>query len=303
MADHASRPSDPPNRRSYSIPQALTQTAGGARLRVYVALAERLNPDGQCWPSIATLAHDAGVKERSVAYALVWLEANGWVVRTPRVNQSTIFTLPHLSRSNPVQEPAPLQRIAPLQEPAGVQETAEGGARTCSQGVQELADRTPLIEHIPRTPPKSTKKRRPVETLVPLESLSEDERAVWEHYLKARQHHGMRTVSLTDTRRDVITAALAMEPLDVLRMAIAGMFRNPHNLGQNDRNTKYLDIHHAIGTSKRITAQSDAWMARNEAPRAKPAGAGGRMSEAIQRLRDQRNNEGTTLLLLTGGAS
>lgn len=292
--------------RSYSIPPELIRTAGGARLRVYVALAERLNHDGKCWPLVATLAADAGVKDRSVAYALGWLEANGWVQREHRQNQSTIFTLPHLSRSSPVQGSAPLQTPALLQDDAGVQELAVGGAKNGRGGVQEVADRTPLSELLPITPPKSTKKRRPAEAAIAIESLTDDERSLWLHYCKTRKHLGFRAITLTDKRRTVMSDALAIETLEVLMMAVAGLFRSPHHLGQNDRKTTYLDIDYAIGSSKKITTHADAWERRNVVTATKPAGAGGRMSASIQRQREQReqrSTEGGMLLLLAGGAS
>ena len=88
--------------RSYSIPRELTRSAGGARLRVYVALAERCNNEGTCFPSLSTIAADAGVSRRSVSYALDWLDATGWIVRTRRsedgVSQSTLYFLPEQVR-------------------------------------------------------------------------------------------------------------------------------------------------------------------------------------------------------------
>lgn len=48
------------------------------------ALAQRINPDGQCWPSQRTIAEDANLSPRSVWQSLEELEAAGWISRERR---------------------------------------------------------------------------------------------------------------------------------------------------------------------------------------------------------------------------
>lgn len=51
----------------------------GPRKSVLFALASRSNATGECWPSVRTLARDAGVSERGARYALRELTADGWI--------------------------------------------------------------------------------------------------------------------------------------------------------------------------------------------------------------------------------
>lgn len=72
------------NRRSVTPPPDLQRTGNGAQCRVYLALADRCNDAGVCWPSLARLSADTGLHRTTVCKALKWLETNGHVVRTQR---------------------------------------------------------------------------------------------------------------------------------------------------------------------------------------------------------------------------
>lgn len=55
---------------------------------VALALADRVNQDGQCWPTIADIQRRTGLSERWVRYQLRLIEADGWIelVRQGRHN-------------------------------------------------------------------------------------------------------------------------------------------------------------------------------------------------------------------------
>lgn len=67
-------------RKSVHQAQGLSRKA----MDVLRALADRINADGQCWPSQRTIAEDARLSPRSVWSALEELEASGWIGRARR---------------------------------------------------------------------------------------------------------------------------------------------------------------------------------------------------------------------------
>jgi DNA-binding transcriptional ArsR family regulator len=52
----------------------------GTRM-VAIALADRVNQDGQCWPSVADIARRTGLSARMVKYHLRYLEDEGIITR------------------------------------------------------------------------------------------------------------------------------------------------------------------------------------------------------------------------------
>ena len=59
-----------------------------------IAIADRADKDtGQCWPSIARLCEDTEMSRASVTRRLILLEQKGFIVRTQRDQQSTLYTL------------------------------------------------------------------------------------------------------------------------------------------------------------------------------------------------------------------
>lgn len=73
----------------------------GSTLRfVLIALADNANDEGECWPSICTIARKTGLCERAVRQALRQLEADGWLVTKigggrGGANRYTINPAPH----------------------------------------------------------------------------------------------------------------------------------------------------------------------------------------------------------------
>src|SRR4029077_17469314 len=63
-----------------------------AKLVLY-ALASRANPEDRCWPSIATLAADTGLKRRAVQLHVGRLVKRGAIVREVRPGRSNALRL------------------------------------------------------------------------------------------------------------------------------------------------------------------------------------------------------------------
>lgn len=63
-----------------------------ARL-VLLALADSMNTDGVCWPSVATLADKAGVSERRTRETLSQLVVDGIVIKRARFNNSNVYRI------------------------------------------------------------------------------------------------------------------------------------------------------------------------------------------------------------------
>lgn len=86
--------------RWFKVPAALMSDASlsaNAKL-TYIALARYANTRRQAWPSLATLAADAGISSSSVKRGRDELKAAGWVTWKPRATSSgmkasTLYTL------------------------------------------------------------------------------------------------------------------------------------------------------------------------------------------------------------------
>jgi hypothetical protein len=59
-----------------------------AAARAAMALFDRANQTGQCWPGIATLAADTGLTDTGVRNGIDWLESNGFVEKLVRGGRS-----------------------------------------------------------------------------------------------------------------------------------------------------------------------------------------------------------------------
>jgi hypothetical protein len=84
---------------------------GGAKLLVLLALADRANDTGRCWPSLADLAFKARCSERWAREAVSDLEAEGWLTREMRPGRSTVYLLREPVRN--AQESTPRNLVPP----------------------------------------------------------------------------------------------------------------------------------------------------------------------------------------------
>lgn len=70
-----------------------TQRPKQTALLVLLALADRANDSGGCWPAVSTIAAMVGTSERHVRRVLVELETSGWVARTERPGRPTFYRI------------------------------------------------------------------------------------------------------------------------------------------------------------------------------------------------------------------
>lgn len=58
-----------------------------------LALADRSDEDGKCWPSVKWLTRKCQTSERTIRRHLSWLESEGLIRRSVRLNDSSIFRI------------------------------------------------------------------------------------------------------------------------------------------------------------------------------------------------------------------
>jgi len=77
-------------------------------------------------------------------------------------------------------------------------------------------------------------------------SIADDVQA---HYVGARQKHNPRSRPgplVDEDRRRIESLVHSGWSADDLKLAVEGLFLSPHHLGENDRETKYLGLEHAL---------------------------------------------------------
>lgn len=113
-----------------AISWAFQQTMSPTCKLVLVALANRANDAGECWPSVGTLTDETGLSERAVQNALAALEACGAIDRRERRGTSTVFRCT-MKAVEPPQQMHPRTKCTPAAD-------AGRGARAAGEGVQEV---------------------------------------------------------------------------------------------------------------------------------------------------------------------
>jgi hypothetical protein len=105
---------------------------------VAAALFARMDEDGTCWPSLATIATDAGyVRSHSVLAALDELEAAGWLLRERRRKANGAPATTRYAAVVPAESVDPADPVGP---PAGHADGARKGHRKGSEGLPALVD-------------------------------------------------------------------------------------------------------------------------------------------------------------------
>lgn len=157
---------------------------------VLLALADNANDDGECWPSIGTIADKTALSERTVHYAIKRLAQSGHLLIKNRFGCSNLFTLIP-ARGAPLHEihPAP---DAP-QEVQGVHPTPAPDAPTPARGA-------PRIIKEPSRESSIEPKRRAHATRIPGDFELTEARA---EYARAR---GIDPVVTMEEFRDYWTA-------------------------------------------------------------------------------------------------
>ncbi len=110
---------------------------------VYFVLAQHVDSDGACWPSLRRIANITGMTERTVRRCLRKLEECGFIITEPRRGDGA--TLTNLYRLTPPQSPPDTNDRGPGQKRRGGGDRNDGGPRTETTG-----EGTRLIELDPK---------------------------------------------------------------------------------------------------------------------------------------------------------
>lgn len=220
----------------------------GQRL-VLLSIANHADARGEnSWPSIATIAKEAGISERSVHDALRKLEAMDVIDRevneggnrktqgNRRPNRYTILAMI---------EDAEVTRAA-LEAYSGVEPTstptdARGGS-CCTPGVEAASTQTVLepSQPTPPSPPRGEREKA--------ESALTDERAATEAAVIAifeawKDATGHKRAVLDKARRKKIEDRLRDGyAVDELIAAVQGVRHSKFHMGENERHQKYDDL-------------------------------------------------------------
>lgn len=128
-----------------------------------------------------------------------------------------------------------------------------GKARAKAEAIAR-ANAKPAANYPSPSPSPSPEPNQTKKVSTPSESHPRSEREI--DVMKVFKHwqvtfHKTRS-ALDDKRRRIITKALDLYGEATLCQAITGITHSPHHMGQNDRNTRYVDIEHCIGSPKRV---------------------------------------------------
>ncbi|WP_275559862.1 helix-turn-helix domain-containing protein [Pseudomonas sp. 2(2015)] len=94
-----------------------------AQKAVLISLADNANDEGVCWPSVARIAERTCLTERTVRYALRWLEESRILTAHMRSGRSTWYTIspfsyyPGISCPPATDAPQPRQEMPPTPAP------------------------------------------------------------------------------------------------------------------------------------------------------------------------------------------
>jgi hypothetical protein len=108
----------------------LLPKVGANAFAVYVCLARYANKQGRCWPSVATIASDAHISERTVQRSLRVLTGAGAIKIKTRVGRSAVYTLLPLARGDNIAAP---DEVVTPESPHPVQICQPGGDTAVTQ--------------------------------------------------------------------------------------------------------------------------------------------------------------------------
>ena len=115
-----------------------THTGDSLAKLVLISLADRANDDGECWPSLATIARDCETTERSVIRKLYKLENEGFITRIHRsedgMKTSNLYRLPVVTEGYHV--------VTPCHQ--GSDTLSPGVVTQCHQGSDTVSHKTPI---------------------------------------------------------------------------------------------------------------------------------------------------------------
>jgi hypothetical protein len=204
----------------------------GGALLILLALADRADDDGFCWPSVSYLAAKARLSERQVKRILKELVANGEIDMPagPRSEERPFRIV--MAGVTPM-TPGQNVTVTPA-SPGGGHGRHPGGDTT---GAREDPSVDTSVETPTRLPTTAQREAAAV-------------KRCWDYYLSVIPSKR----ALDDKRKRILKSALKVVGEERVMLAILGLSRSPWHNGSNEGEKKYLELHYAL---KGIGNESD----------------------------------------------
>jgi uncharacterized phage protein (TIGR02220 family) len=192
---------------------------------VLLAIADRANDDGICWPGQASLAKKVGVTDRTIRTACLSLQERGLLSiahRHGEGRQTNIYTL-HMSQPENISAIA--NRKSTTANRKSVQANRKSTTANRKQASANTSEETSVVIH-----QKETREGSP----------SSHAAAVFDYWQERTGHH---QAILTDKRLKAIKGRLKQGySVERLKAAVDGCLKSEFHQGKNDNATVYDDI-------------------------------------------------------------
>lgn len=232
----------------------LSKTKGSTR-GVAVALANRADEHGLCWPSVADLSKRANCSPRTVQYALRRMEQIGELrVLSGDTGGRKLTPLYHLDLPGLDGEVTPEhpyfanKKGAKLAPPERAQPETGKGASSDSERAQTSAPE-PSIEE-------------------PSENQNKQQGEVEQLFGLWQQETNRPNAKLTDGRRRALEARLRDYPAELIARAIRNVARSPFHQGKNDTGRRHDDLTLICRNGEKLEGYAE--LAVPDAPKAPP---------------------------------
>lgn len=204
----------------------------GNSLLVALALADFANPEGLCWPHVGTLARRTRMTERSIHRILKQLDEEGIVLVPPGER----------SEKNPFV--VGRQNVTRHQRQVG-------------PDIRDSADLTPAsgphveppeLNHQGTTKSLPNGSARPTATQLQREAVQR----VWDYWIEISGKRQRLDAKRERMIKNALTTLREIRDCDLeeaerlVKLALLGLWRNPHHQGNNEQRKQYLEIMYAL---------------------------------------------------------
>ncbi|PKD39569.1 hypothetical protein CWO84_14800 [Methylomonas sp. Kb3] len=202
---------------------------------VLLALADRANPAGECWPSSARLVSDTGLDRKTIFASIGELETTKKIL-VSRVtgcgNRYKLLVESHCQKSEPlVPEATPVPETVPVPKTGQDQYQKRDGdqyqkrdTNLKEEPINNLSIKT-IGEDDISSPQTTDDENQPDPVIIVFQ------------FWQMTMHHP--NAVFDNKRKSVIAKALKSYTIDQLKAAITGCAKSAYHMGQNDRQKVY----------------------------------------------------------------